>query len=115
MSRRGSERPLGAHNVRGAEGIPGRWANALVRTPPRRPSAQDDRPAAAPPYAKTTDRRPFRAMRRRPSGGRSAYAKTTVRLPFSSTRRSLCHFTARARAWHSTSRPIATSWSGVTS
>ncbi len=42
-------------------------------------------------------------------------AKTTVREPFSRTRCSLCHFTARASAWHSTSRPTATSWSGVTS
>ena len=65
-----------------------------------------------------------RARRKAPSGGkarsggsraqaeRPAQAKTTVRRPLSSTRRSLCHFTARASAWHSTSRPIATSWSG---
>lgn len=39
-------------------------------------------------------------------------AKTTVRWPLSRMRCSACHFTARASAWHSTSRPTATSCSG---
>lgn len=49
------------------------------------------------------------------SGRDSPYAKITVRRPLSRMRRSACHFTARASAWHSTSRPMATNWSGVTS
>lgn len=39
--------------------------------------------------------------------------KTTVRSPLSRTRCSACHRTARARARHSTSRPTATSSSGL--
>ncbi len=50
-----------------------------------------------------------------PFTGGARQAKTTVRVPLRRMRRSACHLTARARAWHSTSRPTATSWSGVTS
>ncbi len=61
-----------------------------------------------------------RVQRRRrgrlpPFTGGARQAKTTVRVPLRRMRRSACHLTARARAWHSTSRPTATSWSGVTS
>lgn len=39
--------------------------------------------------------------------------KTTVQRPLTSTRLSLCHRTARASTWASTSRPSATSSSGA--
>jgi hypothetical protein len=39
------------------------------------------------------------------------YLKTMVRLPFRRTRRSTCHWTARASARHSASRPAMASWS----
>ncbi len=54
----------------------------------------------------------------KPRGSRAQptpQAKTTVRRPLSRMRRSACHLTARANAWHSTSRPTATNCSGVTS
>ena len=86
-----------------------RWRPRPDRTATGRPSATCcSRPRRSPgcsrPGRSRGSRRTVRTPRRQ--------VKTTVLCPLSSTRCSLCHFTARASAWHSTSRPTATSWAG---
>ncbi len=100
--------------TRRASGPPGLGLGGRLGPVRPRPRAGRGGVPGSPASASAAGWAPWRRSRG-PDGACVRQAKTTVREPFSRTRCSLCHFTARASAWHSTSRPTATSWSGVTS